>query len=215
MPELPEVESVARTLRDGRPSLLGARVTTVDPVWPGVAVREAGCRDIAELSGCRCISVGRLGKYLLVGLEDPQGRVGSLVIHLRMTGRLDLVPSGEPIGRHTRLSLTLDNDHALRFDDPRKFGRVWLTGDAATVTAGLGPDALDIALDTFTARLAGHRRQIKPLLLDQSVVAGIGNIFPAHIGGKTFLLQPLLHAFHIHAFVATGPHEAVGMHQST
>jgi formamidopyrimidine-DNA glycosylase len=71
----------------------------------------------------------------------------------------------------------LDNGCAVRFDDPRKFGRVWLTVDAASVTGALGPDALDVSLQDFAARLAAHRRQIKPLLLDQSFVAGIGNIY--------------------------------------
>jgi formamidopyrimidine-DNA glycosylase len=112
-----------------------------------------------------------------VGVETPQGHSRCLVIHLRMTGRLFLVPEGVAVERHTRLALTLDNGCALRFDDPRKFGRVWLTDDAASVTAKLGPDALDIGREAFAARLAGHRRQIKPLLLDQSVVAGIGNIY--------------------------------------
>jgi formamidopyrimidine-DNA glycosylase len=99
------------------------------------------------------------------------------VIHLRMTGRLYLVPQAEAIERHTRLALTLDNGCAVRFDDPRKFGRVWLIDAAASITARLGPDALTVGLEEFVARLACHRRQIKPLLLDQSVVAGIGNIY--------------------------------------
>jgi formamidopyrimidine-DNA glycosylase len=177
MPELPEVESVARSLRDSLPSLVGARIISVNPVWPGVVSPASRCLDGDRLNGCRFVSVGRQGKYLLLQIECPQGCPLCLVIHLRMTGRLYLVPQEEAVERHTRLSVTLDNGCALRFDDPRKFGRVWLTDDAAAITGSLGPDALDVTLHEFAARLAGHRRQIKPHLLDQSFVAGIGNIY--------------------------------------
>jgi formamidopyrimidine-DNA glycosylase len=94
-----------------------------------------------------------------------------------MTGRLFLVPESDAVERHTRLALFLDHGRVLRFDDPRKFGRVWLCDDPATVMGDLGPDALTVGPDEFTARLAGHRRQVKPLLLDQSFIAGIGNIY--------------------------------------
>jgi formamidopyrimidine-DNA glycosylase len=94
-----------------------------------------------------------------------------------MTGRLFLVPDSAAIERHTRLALILDHGLALRFDDPRKFGRVWLVDAPETVTGGMGPDAMTIAPDEFALRLAGYRRQLKPLLLDQSFIAGIGNIY--------------------------------------
>jgi len=177
MPELPEVESVVRTLRDGRPSLVGARIRSVLPVWPGVFSPNSPDAAPAQLEGCCVASIGRLGKYMIFALDCPGRPSLSLVIHLRMTGRLFLVPESVAIERHTRLALMLDGGLALRFDDPRKFGRVWLTDDPETVTAGMGPDALTVGLDEFAARLAGHRRQLKPLLLDQSFVAGIGNIY--------------------------------------
>jgi formamidopyrimidine-DNA glycosylase len=94
-----------------------------------------------------------------------------------MTGRLFLVPECDVIDRHTRLALILDHGCALRFDDPRKFGRVWLVDDPETVTRDMGPDALTVGVNEFTARLVGYRRQLKPLLLDQSFVSGIGNIY--------------------------------------
>jgi formamidopyrimidine-DNA glycosylase len=94
-----------------------------------------------------------------------------------MTGRLFLVPHSSALERHTRLVLMLEKGLALRFDDPRKFGRVWLVDDPAIVIGGLGPDALLLDCADFAARLAQHRRQLKPLLLDQSCVAGIGNIY--------------------------------------
>jgi formamidopyrimidine-DNA glycosylase len=177
MPELPEVESVVRTLRDSTPSLIGARIRSVDLVWPGVFSQHPHDAAPALLEGCRFASIGRQGKYMLFTLGCPGGQPLFLVVHLRMTGRLFLVPDCDAIERHTRLALMLDHGLALRFDDPRKFGRVWLTDDPETVTGGMGPDALTVGPDEFAARLAGHRRQLKPLLLDQSFVAGIGNIY--------------------------------------
>jgi formamidopyrimidine-DNA glycosylase len=177
MPELPEVESLVRTLRDGHPSLIGSRIRSVEVVWPGVLSQHSHIVDPAQLKGCRIASIGRLGKYLLFSLNCPGNRVCFLVVHLRMTGRLFLVPDSAAVERHTRLALILDHGLALRFDDPRKFGRVWLVNDPETVTGGMGPDALTVAPDEFTLRLAGHRRRLKPLLLDQSFVAGIGNIY--------------------------------------
>ena len=177
MPELPEVESVVRTLRDGTPSLIGSRIRSVEPVWPGVLSQPSSEHGLTQLEGCTFASIKRLGKYLIFGLKCPGKQPHFLVVHLRMTGRLFLVPDCAAIERHTRLALMLDHGLALRFDDPRKFGRVWLTDDPETVTGRMGPDALTVAADEFAARLAGYRRQLKPLLLDQSFVAGIGNIY--------------------------------------
>ena len=94
-----------------------------------------------------------------------------------MTGRLYLVSQEHALSRFTRISLQLDAGLALRFDDPRKFGRVWLVQNPAEVTFGLGPDALAVDFAYFASSIVEHRRQIKPLLLDQSFVAGIGNIY--------------------------------------
>jgi len=177
MPELPEVESVARSLRDGRPSLNGLRVRSVELVWPGVVSPQSEGTGLAGLTGCCFSSIGRRGKYLIFNLDRPGGRTCSFIVHLRMTGRLYLVPESAAIDRHTRLALLLDNGLALRFDDPRKFGRVWLVTDSETITGGMGPDALTVGAAEFSERLSGLRRQLKPLLLDQAFVAGIGNIY--------------------------------------
>lgn len=177
MPELPEVESLARALRAGKPSLIGLRIRSVVPVWPGVFSQYSGDDARAQLEGCCFASIGRLGKYLIFSLDCPGKQPLFLVVHLRMAGRLFLVPDSAAIERHTRLALLLDHGLALRFDDPRKFGRVWLVENPETITGGMGPDALTVDPDAFTARLTGYRRQLKPLLLDQSFVAGIGNIY--------------------------------------
>jgi formamidopyrimidine-DNA glycosylase len=152
-------------------------VRSVNVVWPGVFSQLPQDLDLEQLEGCSFVSIGRLGKYLIFYLTCSGNRRRCLVVHLRMTGRLFLVPANEATERHTRLALMLDHGRALRFDDPRKFGRVWLVDDPETVTHGMGPDALSIGSDEFATRLAGHRRQLKPLLLDQSFVAGIGNIY--------------------------------------
>lgn len=179
MPELPEVESVLRAVRDGVPSLTGREIRDVDVLWSGViadmTVEEFGAR----LRGRSFSTLGRHGKYLIFSLVRPYNPSDEifLVLHLRMTGRLFVVPHEQETARHTRCHMTLDDGHALRFDDPRKFGRIWLVDNPAAIISKLGPDALTVDFETFEKRLLRYRRQIKPLLLDQSFVAGIGNIY--------------------------------------
>ena len=182
MPELPEVESVVRTLRDGSPSLAGQRIDKVEVLWNGVVSTGSITWFKTSSEGCMVKSIGRHGKYLILNLEarHKQGFY-FLIIHLRMTGRLYLVPHDRAIGRHTRLALILNGGLALRFDDPRKFGRVWLVEDLKDVLGNLGPDALGIGFKEFVARFTNYRRQLKPLLLDQSFLAGIGNIYADEI----------------------------------
>ena len=179
MPELPEVESVLRTLRDGVPSLAGHTIDRACVLWDGLLSTISSDRFRADLEGLTFSDISRHGKYLVFRLLAPgiSGRESFLIVHLRMTGRLYLVPGKQAIERHTRMSLLLDDDLALRFDDPRKFGRVWLTADPDQILAGLGPDALTVTRDVFKSRISATRRQVKPLLLDQSFLAGVGNIY--------------------------------------
>lgn len=177
MPELPEVESVRQCLSNGRPSLLGRTVQQVQVLRDNVVAGDLNQLGHV-LTGARCDQIQRHGKYLFFGFRSHQpAALVWLTVHLRMTGRLYLVPMQEPLPRHARLMLHLDQELALRFDDPRGFGRVWVVDDPAAVTAGLGPDALVLDRDLFLERLEGAKRQLKPLLLDQSFVAGIGNIY--------------------------------------
>jgi len=179
MPELPEVESVRRLLVEGSPSLIGTTISRVevlrDNVIGGTLLPEQFCHKIV---GSVFLEILRHGKYLFFRLQTARGTSSRwMVVHLRMTGRLYLVPDLAPRTSHTRLVVFLQNGLALRFDDPRAFGRVWLVADPAEVLAGLGPDALTIGETAFLQRLDHHRRQLKPLLLDQSFVAGLGNIY--------------------------------------
>jgi len=101
----------------------------------------------------------------------------SLLVHLRMSGRLDVVPQADAFTKHARVVWLLDDGLALRFDDARKFGRVWLAGDPLEITGKLGPDALDVNCETFVSSIRGKRGALKPVLLDQTFIAGIGNIY--------------------------------------
>lgn len=177
MPELPEVESVLRCLSENDPSLLGRQVQEVVVLRDSVVVGDKN--ELSQmLSGSQCYEIFRHGKYLFFGFYRSRATKRSwMALHLRMTGRLFLVPWSEAVVRHTRFVLYLDQGMALRFDDPRAFGRVWLVHDPAEVIDTLGPDALLVSGDQFIRRLDRAKRQLKPLLLDQAFVAGIGNIY--------------------------------------
>lgn len=213
MPELPEVEGVARALTGGSPSILGSAIQ-------GIVTRDrtvvAGCTS-EELSrvliGRKFVSLIRHGKYLLFRLECISHSLEEsfpmyLVIHLRMTGRLYLVPAVEFSARYTRISFLLDSQHALRFDDPRKFGKVRIVLDLREILDSLGPDALGIGYDLFANRLSRYRRQLKPLLLDQSFVAGIGNIYADEILFRS-CLHPLKNSGDLTEVEVVRLHQAV------
>lgn len=190
MPELPEVETVARALREGipgsRPALVGRVIRSVEVLWPREIGNLAPRSFARRVSGLRVDAVARHGKYLLIALApadaSPDAQPGqpatvTMLVHLKMSGRLDVVPREAAFGKHARVVWLLDGDLALRFDDARKFGRVWLVEDPAAILGGLGPDALDLPLETFREHLTARRGALKPLLLNQAVIAGIGNIY--------------------------------------
>ena len=176
MPELPEVETIASDLR---PLVTGRTVLAVDLRFPAIVRHpepEAFARD---LPGSRVEALERRGKYLLFRL----GGEVLLVIHLGMTGQLLHKLPEDSLRPHTHVVLSLDNGSQLRYSDPRRFGRLLLGTEAELVAAGklprLGPEPLS---DEFTSaelrrRLAGRRAPLKVLLLDQSVLAGVGNIY--------------------------------------
>lgn len=164
MPELPEVETIARMLE---PRLLGRRIRRVRILSPEIVEGDAG-RLAGRLRGRVIQQLSRRGKYLLVRLD---GAV--LTLHLGMTGRLRWDGRAGP---HTRAIFVLDQGRLL-FDDPRKFGSLE-AGDAPSPRlAKLGPEALAISARELAARLRGRRAPIKTLLMDQRVLAGVGNIY--------------------------------------
>ena len=173
MPELPEVETVVRGLRE---PLLGRRITGAWLDWPNSLVFPAPDEFLAALPGESFRKLGRRGKYILAELDHA-----TLIIHLKMTGRLYVAPIGaeHEADRWVHFRFGLDDGRELRFSDARKFGRVYLVPDAARIVGALGPEPLadDFSFEAFQARLAGRSGILKPLLLNQAFVAGIGNIY--------------------------------------
>ena len=180
MPELPEVETLARKLR---PQLLGRIITEADLLWRRT-LAVPSLRKFRELiRGQEIKDVTRRAKYFILRLSDY-----SLLVHLRMSGDLLIKESKIKPEKHDRLILTLaasrsddvdSESSALVFNDTRKFGRVWFTAHPEQILAQLGPEPLS---RTFTAQwfytaLHSKHRQLKPLLLDQTFLAGLGNIY--------------------------------------
>jgi formamidopyrimidine-DNA glycosylase len=171
VPELPEVEHIVRGLR---PLLVGRTVVGAAVLWPRTVACPDADRFPAQIAGRRVQSVGRRGKHIVIGLD-----AGCLLIHLKMSGRLRWTSPDEPAGPHTRLLLDLDDGHRLRFDDPRKFGRVYLVQDPSQVTGALGPEPLagGFTLPDLRGLLARRKGRLKSLLLNQYFLAGVGNIY--------------------------------------
>jgi len=171
MPELPEVETVANDLRA---HLTGRRIVGVTINWQRSIARPSQDEFTRQIIGRQVRSVSRRGKYIVIELDR-----GHLLIHLKMSGRLHIVPATQPLDTHLRVVFDLDNGHQMRFQDARKFGRLYLVDDLLQVTAGLGPEPLadDFTLDDFRKLLARRTGRLKPLLLNQSFLAGLGNIY--------------------------------------
>ena len=176
MPELPEVETVVRNLRERAPALLDRTIQSVEIGWPREVQGIAPEQFTAQVVGSRIVSVRRHGKNIMIDLRK-RGYSGTMFVHLKMSGRLEVVPAAEAHTKHARVIWQLDKKLALRFDDARKFGRVWLPDDPQQILGKLGPDALSITEQQFSENLLARRGALKPVLLDQSFIAGVGNIY--------------------------------------
>jgi formamidopyrimidine-DNA glycosylase len=173
MPELPEVETVVRGLRA---PLVGRRI---DAVWYDLAKVIATPTPenfIARIQGQTVQAINRRAKYIVCELDHD-----IFAVHLKMTGRLYVVDAATSLDddRWLRLRLDLDNGQQLRFSDARRFGKVYLSESISNIAPDLGPEPLtdEFTLDVFRQRLNGRSKVIKALLLDQSFVAGVGNIY--------------------------------------
>ena len=171
MPELPEVETVVRDLRAA--GLAGRRIVRARVFWPKTVAAPAPARFARAIRGLTIQKLSRRGKFVVLELS----RGFTLLIHLRMSGHLEVRRGGKPPLRHDRAVFTLDNGREVRFEDTRKFGRIWLVRDPDNVLGILGPEPLAISTADFTAGLAARSRRLKPLLLDQAFLAGVGNIY--------------------------------------
>ena len=171
MPELPEVETVVRDLR--RAGLAGRRIVNARVFWPRTIAAPAAARFPREIRGLEIRALARRAKFVVLTLSGGF----TLLIHLRMSGHLDVLPPNTRPRRHDRVILTLDNGRQLHFEDTRKFGRIWLVREPAQVLGKLGPEPLELAAADFRRGLAARTRRLKPLLLDQTFLAGVGNIY--------------------------------------
>jgi formamidopyrimidine-DNA glycosylase len=184
MPELPEVETVARGLRQ---AILGRRILSVtlgktDFIDDPTALEQ-------HLPGRQIEAVERYGKFMLLRLSAVHGETlvttngdaapASLLVHLGMTGQLAPSPAAQPPQKHTHVCLLLDDGRELRYTDPRRFGRIAYLTKAllAEELIGFGADPLEVSKEEFADRICGRRARIKSLLLDQSVLRGVGNIY--------------------------------------
>jgi formamidopyrimidine-DNA glycosylase len=196
MPELPEVETLARGLEK---ELRGRRVLSVELGKTDFMDNPAEIER--ELPGSRIQRVERYGKFMLLRFEgSPEGGVAgesALLVHLGMTGTMVPRPVSEPRAKHTHLVALLDDGRELRYIDPRRFGRIaWLTGEKLREELlRFGADPLLISLEEFVQLVRGRRARIKAMLLDQGVLRGVGNIYadeslwkakihPARIGAR-------------------------------
>jgi formamidopyrimidine-DNA glycosylase len=189
MPELPEVETIARSLRQGGRSgepIVGRVVRGAQLLWPRTlaepdpAAASLETAFFARITGQTVQAVGRRGKFLVISLNPD-----TLLVHLRMSGDLRVEPAADeqgaplPLKPHDRLVLDFTDGWRLAFNDTRKFGRAWFVSDPERVLEGLGPEPFDPHFTAYELyrRLQESSRQIKPLLLDQTFLAGLGNIY--------------------------------------
>ncbi|MFN8495143.1 MAG: bifunctional DNA-formamidopyrimidine glycosylase/DNA-(apurinic or apyrimidinic site) lyase [Caldilineaceae bacterium] len=172
MPELPEVETYVREIA---PHLRGRQVTAARVRWARTIEAPDPTAFAERIIGQRFATFSRRGKYMLFGMESGD----TLIVHLRMTGHLFVLAGSIEPDKHTHVVLDLDNGQSLHYQDSRKFGRIWLVSDPAQVVGKLGPEPLGEAfsVQAFAHKLAGRGASIKALLLDQRIVAGVGNIY--------------------------------------
>lgn len=202
MPELPEVETVARGLRQ---AVLGRRILSVtlgktDFIDDPVALEQ-------HLPGRRIEAIERYGKFMLLRLSaqaaangnasEDAAKQASLLVHLGMTGQMAPSPAEKPPEKHTHVCMLLDDGRELRYTDARRFGRIAYLTDAplAAELTRFGADPLEIGKEEFVKRIRERRARIKAQLLDQGVLRGVGNIYadeslwrakihPAQLGAK-------------------------------
>jgi formamidopyrimidine-DNA glycosylase len=183
MPELPEVETVRRGLSSVS---IDRAISGGEVLLPRSIAHPAGGVDFIEnLSGSQIVSWHRRGKYLYAALQRKNRSSGWLGVHLRMTGQMLWLERETPLVKHTRVRLFVDDKWELRFVDQRTFGQMWWIPadvqptDIMTGMAKLGPEPFDpeFSIEYFTAKLQKSHRNIKTAILDQALVAGLGNIY--------------------------------------
>lgn len=180
MPELPEVETIRRILE---PQMVNQKITDIQVFNSQVIAypeEELFCK---ELKGQVISNMTRRGKFLTVYFINGD----RLVLHLRMTGQLLVMPADAEVEKHTHLILTLSGENQIRYIDVRRFGRFWYIKSEETDTytgqdkLGLEPFDEKLTAEYLKSKLSGRKKSIKEMLHDQSIVAGIGNIYSDEI----------------------------------
>jgi formamidopyrimidine-DNA glycosylase len=170
MPELPEVETIVREMREA--SLLNLSIKKAEVFWERSLKRPSPSDFCRQITGQKILKIDRRGKFLVFTLSEH-----TLLVHLRMTGKF--IIGGDEIHPHERIRLTLSDGRILRYEDQRKFGKWELVDKAESVLTDLGiePLSAEFTVGTLLAFLKAHSRALKPFLLDQKTIAGLGNIY--------------------------------------
>lgn len=173
MPELPEVQTVVNDLIAAK--LVGQVILKVEIRWLKIIAEPDAEKFATEIQNRKITAIARRGKFIIIELEP----VKFLLVHLRMSGKFSLAAPDYPISKHEHLIFTLNDGRQLRYHDTRKFGRFWLVNQPEKVIGKLGVEPLsaDFTVEILTENLRKHHRQIKPFLLDQTIIAGLGNIY--------------------------------------
>ncbi len=177
MPELPEVETVRTVLS---PFVVGQTIAKVTINLPKVVANLQPATFVQKMTEQNIINFTRRGKFLTLHLQSG----AFVVLHLRMTGTLTVEDADIPIEKHTNLILTFQNGKELRFVDSRGFGRWWYFAPGQTDTSGqnlLGPEPFAVTIEDLKRKIATRKTALKTLLLDQHLIAGIGNIYADEI----------------------------------
>lgn len=172
MPELPEVETIVRELNDHE--LIGKEICEVQVFWPKTVAGLSIADFIARITQQAILNIARRGKFIVISLSRDV-----LLIHLRMTGKLSFSTQKKEISSHERVRLKLSDGRFIHYEDQRKFGRWYLLSDSEEAFAKLGIEPLSphFTSSTFTQLLSKSSQQIKPFLLNQKYIAGLGNIY--------------------------------------
>jgi formamidopyrimidine-DNA glycosylase len=176
MPELPEVETIVSDLR---PHLVGRAIVRCELLFPTIVRHPEPAAFVDSVVGLHINAVGRRGKYIVIRGGDD----AVLVVHLGMSGQLRIVDPETPLARHTHAVFDLEDGRQLRYVDPRRFGRLLFGTEAALLASGamprLGPEPIDPEFDAeaLYKRFRKRRVRLKAILLDQSTIAGVGNIY--------------------------------------
>jgi formamidopyrimidine-DNA glycosylase len=173
MPELPEVQTVVNDLI--ATGLIGKMIVGTEVHWNKTIAPLKPDEFGTKIARQTIARIWRRGKYIVLDFQSDL----HLLIHLRMTGQLQLVPHAHERGKHEHIVLQLNDGGDLRYHDTRKFGRMTLTKNPNTVFAELGPEPFDqnFTCHQFKSMLKSRHRRLKPLLLDQTFIAGLGNIY--------------------------------------